>query len=56
MKNLAYATALTAVALSAHAQTAYEVRATTTTETVNGVTQTIETQYVSSTTMARRVA
>ncbi len=49
MKTLAYATALTALTVAgAHAQTAYEVRSTTTTETVDGVTTQTTTEYVSS--------
>ncbi|RYG59910.1 MAG: hypothetical protein EON60_08980 [Alphaproteobacteria bacterium] len=48
MKTLAYATALTALTVvGAHAQTAYEVRSTTTTETVGDVTTQTTTEYVS---------
>lgn len=50
MKTLAYATVLTALTVAgAHAQTAYEVRSTTSTETVDGVTTQTTTEYVSST-------
>ena len=50
MKTLAYAAVLTALtAAGAHAQTAYEVRSSTTTETVDGVTTQTTTEYVSST-------
>ena len=46
MKTLAYATVLTALtAMGAHAQAAYEVRSTTTTETADGVTTQTTTEY-----------
>lgn len=49
MKTLAYATAMTALTVAgAYAQTAYEVRSTTTTETVDGVTTQTTTEFVSS--------
>lgn len=53
MKTLAYATALTALTVvGAHAQTSYETGSITATSTDNGVTQTVESQYVSATTIA----
>lgn len=52
MKTLAYMTVLTAATVAgAHAQTAYEVRSTSSTEMLGDMTKTIQTNYVSTTSM-----
>ncbi len=51
MKTVASVLALTVMATAAHAQTAYETRTTTSTETVGNVTTQVQTDYVSTTTM-----
>ena len=52
MKTLAYATALTALTVvAAHAQVSYETGTVTTTSTDNGVTRTVESKFVSATTV-----